>query len=76
MKKYTGWVLSALFFHAGDLVNTISHFKVKGKFFFDGDTWRRAIGYRLAVIYQKLMLWSSEVQDWGGKGVWEDVVNG
>jgi hypothetical protein len=62
------------FFKIGEWFNLIVYFKVDDEFYFDEEGWRGRVGLFAAKQYQNFMCWSSDIQDWGGYGVWEDVV--
>ena len=58
MKKVFGWVISWTLFWCGDAVSRCMHTEFTG--------W-------LYPAYNKLMLWSSDVQDWSAaNGPWEE----
>ena len=57
MKKFIGWLLSWLFFWLGDIVS-------KPMYYFDCMAW-------LYPVYNNLMTWSYDIQEWGGDhGPW------
>ena len=73
MKKIIGYIGAYFFFHIGNFACKISHFKVKGEFFFDRKRYS-VIGYFLARRYQKWMHLSYNIQKWAGnKTPWNKV---
>lgn len=67
MKKAIGWLLSWTLFWMGDAFSKLLHVP-------DGfPEWWFSFFYR---IYNRLMWWSSDMQDWGGSGPWEPLGNG
>jgi hypothetical protein len=74
MKKHIGNMLSKLTFYLGEKVSNFSYIKSKnGGYWFDQTNTRIKFGGMLYSLSNTLMIWSSNIQDWGGKGPWENV---
>ena len=63
MKRYLGFVLSWALFLMGDLVSRLPDM---------GWEYEGRGGEMLYRIYSRLMCASCDIQDWGGKGPWNE----